>query len=402
MILLSSGLLVLAACSQLAGLEGPDEAPGGSHGSREPGRDVPPDSTLPPAPPTDCGDVANDATNCGYCGHSCRGGTCALGLCSTEVVARSAARIDAFVTDGQDVFTIGAGAARACSAGTPDVWRDILTGETVGQRLVTMPDIGGPFGGGQKPKKGLVGFPALAPTAIALLGDRVFIADDAYKVVAACPAKAACTLIDMGLVDAAWVDGDDDDDDDGPGLGRSLAVAQSTVVWTQGAAIRAAPIPAPGRIERRILERNDATTDKTARVAAAAADVFWLSEKGLHHASGPTVPTEQWFSRTARDFSVDAQRVYLASADGLYRISRSDRSAALAAFGRFEHVAIDAAGVYAAKSDGERTIIVEARADKQLPLAAVDGPVDGLAVAADHVYFLTNAGTGSEIRRVAR
>lgn len=330
-------------------------------------------------------------------------------MCSTTVVASSSARIDAFATDGVDVYTIEAQAARACSiaSATPDACREIVTGEQVGQRLFQLAtDFG--WGGKNRPGgpgggKNLVGLPALSPKAIALQPGRVLVADDQYKVVVSCPTSGTCTSAEMGLVETST---SGDDDDDAPSVGRSLALSASAVVWTQGDEIRGAPLPGPGGVARALARRSDDTTQKTARLAApGTSDLLWLSDDGLHYASAPNAAPERWFARPATDFSFDAERVYLAGPEGLFRLRRTDKSAALSAPGSFEHVAVDDRGVYATMLDGVdggRTLVVEARAEKPLELAVVDGPIDGLAVAGDHVYFMVRAGAGSEIRRVAR
>lgn len=362
---------------------------------------------MPAAPRTDCGDVANDATNCGFCGHSCQGGTCSGGLCAPALVAQSPSRIDAFVTDTVDVFMIEEHAARACSVTTPtpDACREIVTGEQVGRRLgelsAEVPEWGdwgnwGGGGGGAGPKKDLVALPQLAPAAIALQNGRVFIADNQYEVLVACPASGSCAGAAMGLVKAE--EGEND-----ASFGRALALAPAAIVWSQGDAIRAAAIPAPGRVEGPIAKRKDGTTDQTAVIAApGVSDLMWLSTSGLHYAPSPSAPPELFFSLAATDFSLDVERVYLATQSGLFRVSRKDKSPALAASGTFEHVAVDAKGVYATKIEGTRTKVIEARTGKALELAAVDGPIDALAVAGDHVYFMTRAGSGSQIHRVPR
>ena len=316
------------------------------------------------------------------------------------------------MTDGSEVFTIEANAARACSiaSGTLDVCREIVTGEEIGQRVLALvPDFeewegwggkkgGGPGGG---PKNGVVGLPPLSPAAIALHQGRVVIADNGYQMLVACPSTGSCAGARMALVDTGW--GDDDEDWETPTLGRSLALTSSSVVWTQGDGIRSAPLPPPGGIERRVSRREDDTTDNTARIAVpSASGLLWLSERGLHHADAPNAAPEQWFSRTGTDLAFDASRVYLASDEGLFRVSRVDKSAAISASGSFEHVAVDERGVYATKVEGTRTTVIEARAGKQLELAVIEGKIDGLAVAGDHVYFTTRVGEGSEIRRVAR
>ncbi|MBN9166660.1 MAG: hypothetical protein J0I07_37345, partial [Myxococcales bacterium] len=348
-----------------------------------------------PAPSEDCGDVANDATNCGFCGHSCGGAACSAGLCAPAVVARASTHVDAFVTDGVGLYTIDAQAVRSCAASGPatQACPELVTGEEIGSRL-RMDDVDwGDWGWGGKGKE-LTSMPAIAPTAIALQSNRVVIADGTYEVVVVCPTKVPCTRINVGIVDT---------DDDAPVLGRSLTLSSSRLFWAQGNAIRTSPVPVPGLIVHASASRAASDTVDPARVLAAGADdLFWLSSEGLHSAKDVSANAERLSARDARDFAVDDGNAYLASASGLYRVSRADRTETLAATGTFAHVVADARGIYATRIDGGRTTVVDVRSGKVLELARVDFAVDGLAVAGEYVYFMTHASGAAEILRVPR
>jgi hypothetical protein len=402
----------------------PDRTPGGSVISEE---SVPPDSTLPPAPPSNCGDVASSATNCGFCGHSCRGDACSGGLCAANVVVE-AASIDSFVTDGVDLFTIDANAARSCKANGPatQACNEIIIGSEVGPALYPATasaqagsgsdDDGGGWGGwgnwrgSGKPKDGDPLWISLQPKAIALHAGGVLIADDAYHVIISCPLHGQpCDHNNIKLIDARMTSASDT-----PLFGRTLSIAAlaapaapSNVAWTQGDAIRAAAIPSTANpVVTDIVERNESDTRTTMRIMTpAASDVFWLSQQGLHHSADVNATPQRLFAPTdATDFSVDAQSVYLASPVGIFRIARSTQLTSIAAAGAFEKVEKVAAEdrVYATRKVGSRMALVELRMNVVLDLAFVDGPITGIAVAGEYVYFATRTPTGMQIKRVAR
>ena len=301
------------------------------------------------------------------------------------------------MTDGVGLYTIDAQAVRSCAAGGPatQACPELVTGEEIASRLDKDDvDWGGWGGGGGWGGKGkdLTSKPAMAPRAIALQSNRVVIADGTYKVVVVCPTKVPCTRINVGIVDT---------DDDAPVLGRSLTSSSSRLSWAQGNAIRTSPIPVPGWIAHASVSRAASDTVDTARVLAVGADdLFWLSGEGLHSARDVSANAERLSARDARDFAVDDGSVYLASSSGLYRVSRADRTETLAATGTFANVVADARGLYATRVDGGRTTVVDVRSGKVLELARVDGAIDGLAVAGDHVYFMTHTRGAAEILRV--
>lgn len=319
---------------------------------------------------------------------------CSAGLCATAVVVRASTHIDAFVTDGVGLYTIDPQAVRSCAAGGPatQACPELVTGEEIGSRLRVDDDVD--WGGWGGKGKELTSMPAIAPKAIALQSNRVVIADGRYNVVVVCPTKVPCTRINVGIVDT---------DDDAPVLAGSLTLSSSRLSWAQGNAIRTSPIPVPGLLVRVSATRVASDTVDTARVLAAGADdLFWLSSEGLHSAKDVSANAERLSARDARDFAVDDGSVYLAAEGGLYRVGRADRTETLAATGTFAHVVADARGVYATRIDGDRTTVVEVRSGKVLELARVDGTIDGLAVAGEHVYFLTHTSGAAEILRVPR
>lgn len=321
---------------------------------------------------------------------------CSAGLCSTDVVARASTHIDAFVTDGVGLYTIDAQAVRSCAAGGPatQACPELVTGEEIGSRLDKDDVDWGGWGGWGGKGKDLTSKPAIAPRAIALQSNRVVIADGTYKVVVVCPTKVPCTRINVGIVAT---------DEDAPVLGRSLTSSPSRLAWAQGNAIRTSPIPVPGLIVHASATRTASDTVDMARVLAAGADdLFWLSGEGLHSAKDVAANAERLSARDARDFAVDDGSVYLASSSGLYRMSRADRTETLVATGTFARVVADVRGVYATRIDGGGTTVVDVRSGKVLELARVDGAVDGLAVAGDHVYFMTHTSGAAEILRVPR
>lgn len=374
-ILLFSGLLVLTACAEIAGIGSTDPA------ARAPGeRD--PVATGPSDDP-----VATEG----------RSGSCGSGLCATSIVLQSATHIDAFVTDGAGLFTIEAQAARACSAAGPagQACRDIISGEEIGGRLYGQQQGGRPWNDWGGPKQ-VAASGAILPTALAMAAGRVIFADQMHEAVIACPANVPCTALNVGIVDARH-------EEESTTFGRALAVGLSSVTWAESGGLRASRIPPPGFVVDPSSMRSGSNTEDTARIQASSTeDVFWISSAGLHSSSGTSSSAERWSTRRASDFAVADEHIYLADTTGLYRVSRADRSETLAASGSFTRVSLDARGVYATRVDSGSTTVLEVRANKMLDLAIVDGEVDGLAVAGDHVYFAKRVGSGTEIHRVPR
>jgi hypothetical protein len=402
-------VLLLTGCARIAGLEPPVE-PDDDGGSQVPAESLPPDETLPPAPPKDCGDVASSDDNCGWCGHSCRGLGCSGGLCTQEVVARRT-KIDAFVTNGTELFVIDDQKPVACNAAGPPSaeCQPIVDPAHVLARLqgdvIVEPNPGG-GGGPGRPGGGKKGFgddddfgwgpdgvtvSPLAAKAIALHGERVLIADDTYHALLSCPTKGRCDAQNVGIVDARAQNGKT------AALGKALAVGPSGITWTQGEQLFAARLPADGKNELPLLSRGGSDTQSTARIIAPAG-IFWLAQEGLRHAPSVEVPSEKWSSREAADFAVDDHGVYVANKTGILRVARSDRRETVAAIGDFRRVEVEGGALYATRVSGGSTSIVEVRAGALLEIAVVSGAVDGLAVTKEHVYFAT----GGEIRRVPR
>ncbi|MDF2694065.1 MAG: hypothetical protein K0S65_2448 [Labilithrix sp.] len=395
-ILLFSGLLVLTACAEIAGIGSTDPATR-APGERDPVATGPSEDPAATEGRSACGDVANDATNCGACGHSCRGGSCSSGLCATSIVLQSTTHIDAFVTDGAELFTIEAQAARACSAAGPagQACRDIISGEEIGVRLYGQQQGGPPWNdwGGRKQ---VAASGAIMPTALAMAAGRVIFAEQVHEAVIACPANVPCTALNVGIIDASH-------EEESTTFGRALAVGPSNVTWAEDEGLRSSRIPLPGFVVDPSSMRSGSDTEDTARIQASSTeDVFWISSEGLHSSNSTSASAERWSTRRASDFAIGDEHIYLADTTGLYRVSRADRSETLAAAGSFQRVSLDARGVYATRVAGGRTTVLEVRGNKTLDLAIVDGELDGLAVAGDHVYFAKRVGSGTEIHRVPR
>lgn len=361
--------------------------------------------------------MASSDDNCGWCGHSCRGLGCSAGHCTQEVVTRRS-RVEAFVTNGTELFVIDDEQPVACNAAGPPSaeCQPIIDPAHVLARLqgnvVVEPNPGGGGGPGGGPggpggpgggRKGFgedddhwrgldgVTLTPLEAKALALHGERVLIADDAYHVLLSCPTKGTCDAASVGIVDARAQNGKT------AALGKAIAVGPSGITWTQGEQLFAARLPADGQNELPLLSRGGSDTERTARIIAPAG-IFWLAKEGLHHAPSVEAPSEKWSSRESADFAVDDDGVYIANKTGILRVARSDRRETVAAIGEFRRVAVEGGALYATRATGGSTSIVEVRADALLEIAVVPGTVDGLAVTKEHVYF----STGAEIRRVPR
>lgn len=410
------------ACAAIAGLE--DPAPTKSSGPAKPGSagggggssdvgTLPVDPTLPASPSTACGDVSSSATNCGFCGHSCRGDACGNGLCAASLVVSTSTVIDAFTTDGDDLFYIDAQSARVCTkGGNPSDCREIITVDEVGRRLDDLKSEDEHFtwgtGWGWSGKKGgnnnTLTVEKLAPKAITLSQGRVYVADDSYHSILACPAKGTCDHTNVALVDA------DTGNSSTMPFGRTISVSTTDIAWTQGGSLlRATPIPQNAAMTpaKNVVGRAAADTTQTTRVLVPdVADVFWLSGDGLHHAPDVIATSEKWFSATsAHDFHASSTAVYVSTDKGVYRIERANPQNATAATqgSAYTHVAVDDHGVYATKQTGPNvTTIVELRAGGPLPIAVVNGEVRGITLTPDYLYFATIVAGGSEIRRVSR
>jgi hypothetical protein len=365
---------------------------GGSAAPVERPRDV----SLSAAPPTDCGDVASSATNCGWCGHSCQGLACNAGRCEERVIV-SASTISDFVTDGVDLFVIAEREARACQAAGPSdqLCTTIVSAQAVRARVGQAHDWESGGGGGKKITGGGQTMP-LEPKALTLQSDRLLIADDAYHAVLSCPTKSPCDETNLGAIDTRG-----EDNSTAELFGHSLASGPSGLSWTQGGALYQATPPTTGQvIDKSILRRSNADTANTARILVPAG-IFWLSTTGLHHASSIDAAPERWSSTLASDFSVDGEGVYLATQGGIVRVG-TDRKEMQAADGEFQRVAASGGRVYATRPATGGIAIVEVRTGKLLELAIVPGPIASLAIAGDWLYYAVPIASHVEIRRVPR
>jgi hypothetical protein len=408
--------LVLPACADLVGLEDSVTKPLNPTGSPKPASELPPDETLPPPPPTNCGDRSSDPNNCGWCEHSCgQGSTCGKGFCSQTVIVQKPT-IQAFVTDGDSLWMIENKSPVRCRADGPvtQVCDPIVRAEDVDARLTSL-DIeigfprpgsggngnGGNGGNGSGGGGHLLGSKPLDARAIAREKNHIVITDEAYHAVLACPLTGSCSAQNLAIIDVRGEEWEDTKP-----FGRALAsgpTLPSSLSWSQGNGLFAESLPADGKTIRTSLSRtNDAAVTQIERILAPAG-IFWISSTGLHHAPSVTDTPQRWSPRVLTDLSVDENSVYVAGKEGLFRLARTNRAETVAAKGEFMRVAADAQGLYATmrKPDG-RTAIVGARQGQLLEVAVVDGAIDSLAVVGKHVYFQTQGGNGHEIRRVAR
>jgi hypothetical protein len=346
-------------------------------------------AALFPPPATGCGDTSANPAQCGFCGHSCQGGTCSAGHCVADTIVASSSLL-AFVTDGTTLFYIDGQGAFACpAAGPPTTCRELVTVSTLAARGWTGNDW---EDGADIPLEDLRA--TIEPTALTMAGDRVFIADQSTKSVLSCPTQGRCNESSLAILRA----------DDGQSLGSALTMTPSSLVWTQGAAIRSGPLPAPGSSATPRSRRSEADTADTARLAADTGNVFWLSGHGLFHAADVGDDADQWFDGVASDVAIDPEGAFLATAQGLFHVDRPTKTKALIANGSFSRVAIDERGVVVARDiDGTNTAIDELRqGGLLLDLAVVPGRVDSLAVAGNRAYYTAPDASGRTVYRVPR
>jgi hypothetical protein len=234
----------------------------------------------------------------------------------------------------------------------------------------------------------------IVPSALAMAGDRVFVADESTKSVLSCPTAGPCDAESLAILRAG----------DGQSFGSAMTITSSSLVWTQGAAIRSGPLPTPGLSATPRAWRSEADTANTARLAADSSDVFWLSGNGLFHAVSVGAAADQWFAGPASDFAIDSEGVFLATAQGLFHIDRPTKTKAAIADGSFSRVAVDEKGVVVARAiDASNTAIDELRqGGVLLELAVVPARVDSLAVAGDRVYYAVSDPSGRTVYRVPR
>ena len=340
-------------------------------------------------------DLANDSSNCGFCGHGCAGAACNAGLCapvtiSIEPDVRQLA-VDAedrvFFTTEHEVRGCAAGSLAACASlldkgVAAEAMRSWGLGAGIG-REGSGPDAGGAGGSA----------PALQPRALALYGDRFFVAEQTHGAIFAC-SKAGCSSKAAAIVFPEST----------PAFAGGLAVNSSSVIWGERNGVGEADLPKSasrtmgsflaGPLTREVTRIEMSAPDADAYVFRAADGVFALA------ASPATTPTEVLQGSSVRDFAFDPQFAYVAATTSVIRVDRKTAArTTLVELNGEELVRLvaDVSGVYATVKGGFGQKVVRVRQDgiDTMATSSVIGPI---ALSRTWLYYADN----DAIRRVAR
>lgn len=109
----------LSACASLSGLSvEPVPTDGGLAGdSGVPSPDARDDGATVSSDATCAADLANDARNCGACGHDCQGGACQFSACVPTLLATTSGTPTGLAVDATRVYWVASGDIYACATG---------------------------------------------------------------------------------------------------------------------------------------------------------------------------------------------------------------------------------------------------------------------------------------------
>ena len=346
---------------------------GGSAIDARPAVDAPPDdvdasdSSIVPDGAQPCSaEIATDALNCGRCGHSCLGGTCAAGMCQPTTLATRGSPHD-LVVDATDVY-----------------WTD------KGDAILPPAAERCPKAGGAvvRVAKGVAG--TNVPESLVIGAGRVYITDSRFDVVAGCaPLGPDCP---NPLISG----------ENGP---FGIAWNGTQLFWSNrdSGTIRRAP-PSLGSPTSIVQGR-----PSPKRIAASATHVAWTESGGIRISDVDGQNENDVASATEpRDVAIDASFVYFATATEVRRAAFSGGGNTLLANGvDIQRLVVDATGFYFTdRANGGRVLRCPlAGCVSPLPREVValgDSMVFGVAVDATHVYWTNQAATAGTIRRVAR
>jgi hypothetical protein len=375
---------------------GSNEPDKGAKPSQGEGAPAAPSSTAPP--PACTADLATDPANCGFCGHDCGGQKCNAGLCDPVTIVQAsfvrALAVDedrVFYTTDRDVRSCPAVASATCAnVATADLVSTAVRSGTGSNTTVGGIKIGVNFGGG--PDEGSA--PALDPRALALFGDRFFVADETYDTVFACP-KTGCSSQAIATVRP----------DSDPDFGGGLFVDAAKITWSEKGGIGEAPLPQPGTRVDGVLFVDPVARDVKRVLVGLVGGVDQLlfrGADGVFAAEPGALPSAIYATTPVRDFAADTKFAYVATTSSIVRVDRATRAQApiaqLPAGSELERVIADGAGVYATTYGGPLgTRIVRVR-EGGLDVLAITSEIGVIGLTSKWLYY---AGNGA-IRRVAR
>ncbi|HEY5243355.1 MAG TPA: hypothetical protein VIJ22_17865, partial [Polyangiaceae bacterium] len=265
-----------------------------------------------------CGDTQTDPNNCGYCGHSCGGESCAGGVCGSVVVATAQANAYAIAADDVNVYwttngtsgailqaPVGGGGAKVIVSGSGDAPAGIAidannvywANEVEGGGIESIP-----IGGGT-PK--VIASNLSVPVALTVVGSTIYFTLDSFQ---SMTGGAVLSVDVSGGVPVTLATNQT------LSQTSSIAVGGGTVFWTGYSDLLSSPVASPS-------PTSFAPQVYPYAVAADAKNVYWTS--GLSSGAvmqeplggGPpiTLASAQYYPNA---IAVDASNVYWTSGQG--------------------------------------------------------------------------------------